>query len=96
MAGVKGRSGGARKGAGRKPDLITTTAAPDPLAFLTRTMNDDAVPIAQRIRAAAAAAQYLHIRAGDGGKKDAQAEKAKEAAAGFQQSATPIRLVSAR
>lgn len=89
MAGKPGRSGGARPGAGRKPKLpkdpapqLPATPNQDPLDFLLAVQNDaDAAP-ALRVRAAIAAAQYVHIKKGDGGKKDERAERAKAAAGG--------------
>jgi phage terminase small subunit len=66
-----------------------------PLAFLELVMNDPTVPLRDRIRAAIAAAQYRHLKKGDGGKKDEQADKADQAAAKFT-TAAPPRLISAR
>jgi phage terminase small subunit len=111
MAGMKGKSGGARPnsggarpnsggkrpGAGRKPkqpradesakqQMPTTAPASeptrDPLEFLLDVMQGrvDAKPA--QVRAAIAAAQYKHMKKGDGGKKDEAADKAKKAAAG--------------
>jgi phage terminase small subunit len=79
MAGVKGRSGGARPGAGRKkkppvmlPDAPAQAAAPEgetPLQFLLRVQNSADVPLKERIVAARAAAQYVHPKMGEGAKK---------------------------
>ena len=97
MAGVKGRSGGARPGAGRKPKPVVPIVLPDaetPLAFLLSVMNDNAADPALRVKAATSAAQYLHTRKQDGGKKDEQIEAAKRVAAGkFGASAPPPKLV---
>src|SRR5687767_3784420 len=104
MAGVKGRSGGARPGAGRKPKAKVTvpgvavglepqphggalkrSKAPErpappkadtPLEFLKGVMNDLEQDPKLRVRAAIAAAQYEHLKKGDGGKKDETADKA--------------------
>ena len=47
--------------------------------------------------AAVAAAQYVHIKKGDGGKKDEDAEKAKKAGSGkFAPSAPPKLVVNNR
>lgn len=97
MAGVKGRSGGARPGAGRKPAPklpLTVPAAPTPLAFLLSVMNDPEADPALRVKAASTAAQYMHTRRQDGGKKDEQADKAKQAASGkFAAAPSPLKLV---
>lgn len=93
MAGVKGRSGGAREGAGRKPDVAELPHTDDPLQFLLNTMNDGKVPIAQRVRAAVAAAQYKHTKRADGGKKEEAAAKAAAAGAGRFKPEAPPKLV---
>lgn len=97
MAGVKGRSGGARPGAGRppkpKPEPAVTPGM-EPLAFLEGVMQGliEATPL--QVRAAIAAAQYRHTKTGDGGKKDAAAEAAKKASVGkFAAAAPPLRVV---
>ena len=104
MAGVKGRSGGARPnsggarpGAGRKPkpvELIEVPASDTPLAFLLSVMNDNDADPQLRVKAATTAAQYIHTRKQDGGKKDELADKAKQAATGrFAATAAPLKLV---
>lgn len=73
--------------------------ARDPLVFLELAMNDPAVPMKERIRAAVAAAQYRHTKRGDGGKREEAAENAKKAAAGrFGVRAGPptLKVVSGR
>lgn len=97
MAGVKGKSGGARRNSGgarpgagrpRKPPCISSTR--DPLAFLLDVMTGVVDPNANQIRAAIAAAQYVHTKKGDGGVKDAKKDAAKKAATGkFAPSAPP-------
>ena len=100
MAGVKGRSGGARPGAGRKPAQklpISVPKAPTPLEFLLSVMNDDGAEPALRVKAATTAAQYVHIRKHDGGQKAEQADKAKQAATGrFAAASAPLKLVDRR
>lgn len=114
MAGVKGRSGGyrenatggARKGAGRKPKTAPITPEQDETAdigaqqrkdalqFLEDVVNDPKAPLQQRVRAAIAAAQYRHTKKHDGGKRDDATERAKKAAAGkYAPSRTPLALV---
>ena len=78
MAGVKGRSGGARPGAGRTPKQQAKSAEVDPLAFLHAVMRGEIDATALQVRAAIAAAQYVHTKRADGGKKEEAAGKAKE------------------
>lgn len=98
MAATKGGAdwGGARPGAGRKkkePQPPVQTAEDDPLQLLLRIMRGevDATPI--QLRAAIAAAQYVHTKRHDGGKKDEAAEKAKRAASGRFAPKAPPKLV---
>lgn len=53
----------------------------------------EATPI--QVRAAIAAVQYTHMKKGDGGKKEEQADKAKKAGAGKFASSAPPRLAAA-
>ena len=64
----------------------------EPLAFLLGVMNDGEQDPRLRVRAAAAAAQYVHVEKGDGAKKDEAAEAAKEAAKGRFAASGPPRL----
>jgi len=94
MAGVKGRSGGARPGAGSKPkppQLLQVKPDGDtPLDILLAIARDETVDVMARARAASAAAQYVHVRRHDGGKRDTDARKAKSAAGGkFKPNAPP-------
>lgn len=63
MAGVKGRSGGARPGAGRpkNPPLLVKAKAlretDDPLEWLRAAMGEDEVPLRMRLEIAAALLQ---------------------------------------
>ncbi len=57
-------------------------AGQDPLDFLLAVQNDGSAPAALRVRAAIAAAQYVHTKKADGGKKDERADRAKVAASG--------------
>ena len=75
MAGVKGRSGGARAGAGRKPnpenkgaEYAPSTEGMSPLEALETFMNDSALPAALRLKAAGLAAPFRHKKMGEGGK----------------------------
>ena len=104
MAGVKGRSGGARKnaggarpGAGRKPKPpVEPVQVPD--CDMLTLLQDVALGRIQaspiQVRAAIAAVQYTHTKKGDGGKKDEVADKAKKAGGGkFAAAAPPLKLV---
>ena len=89
MAGVKGRSGGARAGAGRKKnpenagaEYSPTTTGLSPLEALEIFMNDPEVPVALRLKAAGLAAPFRHKKMGEGGKADAGKAAADEAGAG--------------
>ncbi len=97
MAGVKGRSGGARPGSGRKPKPKPEPAVCpglEPLAFLEGVMRGEINATALQVRAAIAAAQYRHTKRSDGGKKDEALEKAKKVAAGkFRPKAPPSLVV---
>jgi hypothetical protein len=67
-----------------------------PLDFMLRMMNDKSNDLEMRARMAQAAAPYCHARKGDGvgGKKEEQADRAKQAGAGrFQSGKPPIALV---
>jgi len=97
--------GGKRAGTGRKPNAETPggevgagepiDAAPDstPLEFLLAAMHSPGADMRLRLRAAVAAAQYVHLQKGDGGKKDEAAEAAREAAKGRFAASVPPRLV---
>lgn len=91
MAGVKGRSGGARPGAGRpkkkqgneQEQTIATSGNQSPLEFLLTVMNDNSIADRLRLEAAKTAAQYVHPKKGESsGKKEEGEAKRKEAASG--------------
>lgn len=104
MAGVKGKSGGARPGSGPKPKPKAPphqTPPPardqptqdDALAYLLRVVADAMEDPKLRVRAAIAAVQYQRVKAGDGGKKEDQASRAKKASSGRFASSEPPKLV---
>lgn len=101
MPGVKGRSGGARPGAGRpKKDpaddlTIATSGEQTPAEFLATVMNSNMVADKLRIDAAKALLSAEVRRAENGGKKEAKAAAAKTAGAGKFASAAPPKLVAA-
>lgn len=115
MAGVKGRSGGARAGAGRPRKKAVEVElesqahggalkrnraqavpveATDMLDLLKKVALGQTGATALQVRAAIAAVQYTHVKAGEGGKKDARKDAAKKAGAGRFASAAPPKLVA--
>lgn len=103
MAGVKGRSGGKREGAGRKaqePTFIAPEDAAvvpgeplDPRPTLELVALGHMEVSAAQMKALLALLPYVHTKKGDGGKKDEQAANAKKAASKFAPSAAPLKLV---
>jgi phage terminase small subunit len=85
MSGVKGRSG-------RKPAQLKVPPGSDPLEFLLRVMNDPKAHAALRVRAAVAACQYVHMKKGEGGKKDERQEAASKAGRGRFAPSKPPKL----
>lgn len=103
MAGVKGRSGGprpnsggARPGAGRKPRK-TDDDGETPLALLMAFARNKDLAVSDRIRAAGLAAQYVHAKRGEGGKKETAKTASESAAAGkFAPALAPKLVVNNR
>jgi phage terminase small subunit len=96
MAGVKGKSGGARPGAGRKPRvpiIVALSGGSDSLTFLKAVMQNTSIDLALRIVAAKALLPFTHRRVTSAGKKAAQAEAAKTVGTGRFASSAPPRLV---
>lgn len=98
MAGVKGRSGGARPNTGPKPKppvkLTLGVIYEDPDKFLRAIMNDSETDAKLRVDAAKALLSAQVRRAENGGKKEAQQAAAKQVANKFA-AATPPKLVAA-
>ena len=98
MAGVKGQSGGARPGAGRKPKAPTlaqiSLTYDDPAKFLAAVMNDVETDVKVRTDAAKALMPYKHARVGEGGKKEQKQDAANKVASRFSSSAPP-KLIAA-
>lgn len=99
MAGMPGKSGGARAGAGRKPKepVVNASAAlltSDPKEFLTALMNDPASEMKLRVDAAKALMPFTYQKLGEGGKKEQKDAAAKKVASRFA-SAAPPKLVAA-
>lgn len=95
MAGTPGKSGGARPGAGRKPNpKPETTPIPAHIAQVVEGQPLDPRPVleqvalgllevtAQQYKALAALLPYVHTKMGEGGKKEAAEKAAKTAGAG--------------
>jgi len=102
MAGAKGKSGGYRPGAGRKPaesvklsvpvPVAETLAHKDPKVFLLALMNDLETDIKLRSDAAKALMPFMHGKIGEN-VKDARQDAAKKASNGKFGSAAPPKLV---
>lgn len=93
MAGAKGRSGGARPGAGRPPKepayLNLSVTYDDPTKFLKAVMNDSGTEAKLRVDAAKALLSAEVRRTENGGKKAERAAAGKRAASGKYASAEP-------
>lgn len=100
MAGVKGKSGGARKnsggarpGAGRKPkpkpETVVIKGEKDMLTLLQDVALGRVESTPLQVRAAIAAVQYTHAKKGEGGKKEEQQRAAESAASKFSRQAPP-------
>ena len=72
-----------------KFDVKATLLTSDPLVFLTAAMNDPAAAPKLRVEAAKALMPFVHVRKGEGGKKEASAEAARKAANKFATPAAP-------
>ena len=98
MAGVRGRSGGARPNSGPKPkdpvklDLSVIYDEPD--KFLKAVMNDSGTDAKLRVDAAKALLSAQVRRAENGGKKEQQTEAAKRVASKFAAAAPPKLIVN--
>jgi phage terminase small subunit len=93
----KGSWGGARPGAGRPKKEETETVVVnerDPLQFLLDVMQGLIEPTPSQLKAAQAAAQYVHAKKGEGGKKEQKQEAANKVASRFAPAAPP-KLVAA-
>lgn len=105
MAGAKGRSGGVRSGAGRKPiqpvQIAPVVAGvvdgepldPRPTLELIAMGHMEVSP--QQFKALTALLPYTNTKKGDGGKKEEIADKAKRVGAGkFGAAPAPLKLVN--
>lgn len=86
--------GGALKRSAAVAPEVGAVAGQNPLDFLLSVQNNPQAPLKDRIRSAVAAAQYVHTKRHDGGKKDETADAAKKASSKFKPSAPPLKLVN--
>jgi phage terminase small subunit len=75
------KSASAAPAAPQRPpfDLAALVNFSDPKAFLKAVMNEPKVDLKQRVEAAKALMPFEHQKKGEGGKKEAQADAAKQA-----------------
>lgn len=96
MAGVKGKSGGTRPGAGRKPKpKQEPVCVPDTdmLSLLQDVALGRVNATPTQVRAAIAAVQYTHVKKADCGKKAEDKAKAERVSERFKTRTPPPRLV---
>lgn len=80
--------------AGRPRKPKPKVSGDQPLDFLLSVMHNEEIDVNTRLRAAVAAAQYVHTKTHDGGKKEEKERMADEAQSGrFAPQVVP-RLVS--
>lgn len=72
---------------------MSVTDGMSPLEYMLSVMNDSAADPSRRDRMAQAAAPFVHARAGEVGKKEVAADKAKKVAQGRFAPAAPPKLV---
>lgn len=99
MAGVKGKSGGSRAGAGRKPKPQPETQVLPEMDMLQMLQDValgrvEASPL--QVRAAIAAVQYTHAKKGEGGKKEEKQANAEKVAGKFGARPAPLKLVNGK
>lgn len=93
---MAGTHGGARPGAGRKPKPTALSDGRDPLEFLLDVMQGKIDARPEQLKAAVAAAQYVHAKRGEGGKRDEAQKDAERAAAGKFAAAAPPKLTAVK
>lgn len=93
MTTEKGKWGGARPGAGRKPKappiLALAATYEDPAKFLRAVMNDSGSEAKLRVDAAKALMPFVHQKLGEGGKKEQKQKEAEKVAGRFSSAAPP-------
>jgi phage terminase small subunit len=68
----------------------------DPKEFLIDTMENDEIDLRMRMEAAKALMPFMHVKLGEGGKKDKKDEDAKKAGNKFGSIAPPRLVANAR
>ena len=94
MAGVKGRSGGKRPGAGRKPQPPVQCEIGDAKDFLEKVVRGEVLPSPAQLDAAKALLPYQHRKLGETGKKEQKQEEAGKVAGRFAPGAPPRLVIS--
>ena len=67
-----------------------------PLAFLLSVMRGDVAPTPEQLKAAIAAAPFVHLKQGEGGKKEQRQTEAESIASGKFGARQPPKLVASR
>jgi phage terminase small subunit len=98
MAGVKGKSGGKRPNAGRKPAekpplVPVVVAGRDPLELLLQIAFGQTEVSQDQLKAAIAAVPYVHQKKGEGGKKEERQAQAEKVANRFSPARPPLSVV---
>lgn len=103
MAGIAGKSGGARTGSGRKKRVqikqilaegeVAVIGNKTPLEYALDVMNDPTQDELRRDRMAVAAMPFVHLKKGEGGKKEQSADSAEKAQKGKFSPTAPPKLV---
>lgn len=95
MAGVKGRSGGARPNSGPKKRPPAACDAADAMDFLDQVMRGLIVPSVAQLDAAKTVARLTVAPPTGAGKKDEREQAAKKASTGrFGAAPAPLKLVN--
>jgi phage terminase small subunit len=94
--GQKGRSGGIRPGAGRKPKEPAVTDETDMLQLLKDIATGKVEASPTQVKAAVAAVAYTHAKVGEGGKKEQRQAEAEATASGKFGARQPPKLVASR
>ena len=105
--GPRANSGGPRPGSGRKPgpvpvisdneELSKALSENDPKVFLLAVMSNKDSDARLRMDAAKALMPFMHVKLGEGGKKNIKEDAAKKAGQGrFAAAAAPLKLVGSK
>jgi phage terminase small subunit len=77
------------------PPLVDVLSHKDPKVFLLALMNDPGADVKLRADAAKSLMPFMHLKLGEGGKKDQKQTEAQKAASGKFSAAAPPKLVAA-